>query len=234
MAGHILCELADWPWNMIGAAISSASLIATIIIGSFVIHDVRRLDRPRKSSKSPGIAHFIISSSAHHNSEVARSDELEHRVKSITLPAHSVTTIDLYVESAVFLETSQVYFGFVGDFRGKPYFSEVFNQFITQGHRRSVVPGNSDNNDYIDKHKFYHAVEHWYWSIGDGKAYGFKIDTNEPGTYNLEINFLGDISAGKIADLKVVVEEKLHTLMHCVREEHMSKNCVAGLKPLIR
>ena len=221
-------------WGMVGALAGIASVIATLGIGVFVIHDVRRLERPRKSSKNPGIAYFIIPSSHHYKSEIARSNEHEHRVKSITLPAHSTTTIDLYIEASVFLETSQVYFGFTGDFQRKPYFIEVFNQFVTQGYRRSVVPGNNDNDDYIDKHKFYHAAEKWYWSIGDGKTYDFKINTNEPGSYDLEINFLGDISAGKIADLRVVVENEPHTLMHCVRREHMSCDCAVGMKPLAR
>jgi hypothetical protein len=229
--GLIMSELADWPWNMIGALISAASLLATVIIGGFVIRDVRRLDRPRRAARRPGIAHFIIPSSLHHGCDFAKANEYEHRVKSITLPSHRTRIVDLFIESSISLTTSQVSFGFEGEYFGKPVCTEIFNRFIVSGPRRCVIPGKPDNNDYCDKHKFYHAVENWDWSIGDGKTYGFKIVTDEPGIYILDINFSGDVSAGKIDDLQVVVQDEPTNLMYCVQEEHISKDCAAGLKP---
>jgi hypothetical protein len=203
-----MCQLSDWPWGMIGALGSWVSIVVTLCIGVYVIRDVRRLDRPRKTGERPGTAYFVIPSSLHHSCDFAQSDECSHLVKSITLSSHSVIIVDLYIESNISIKTDQVYFGFPGDFHRTPFFSEVCNRFMTKGPRQHVTPGDGSNQDYTDKHKFYHAVENWSWSIGDGKAYGFKIHTERAGIYALDINFLGDISAGKIDELQVVVEDE--------------------------
>ena len=228
----LLCAVADWPWPMIEGLISIASLFATVTIGLILIRDIHRLDRPRRPALKPGVAHFIVPANYHHPCDFTRANEHEHRLKVITLPSCSTRVIDLYIETNILIRTQQVYFGFAGKYADKPYFTEIDNRFITAGPRRIVVPGKRDNQDYRDKHKFYHAVEDWSWSIGDGKTYGFKITTCKAGRYKLEINFLGDISAGRIDDLVVLVEDDPTTLMRCVRQEHQAWGCSVGLRPL--
>jgi hypothetical protein len=99
----------------------------------------------------------------------------------------------------------------------------------------NIRPGDNDGNaDYIDKHHFYHSMETLQWSLGTGKTFGFKVRTREPGIYNIEINFTGDIAAGKIDDLRVHVYNNPSQYMRCVDTIHKKKEmicCTAGIRP---
>ena len=231
MCGLALSELADYPWNMIGALASVASLLATLGIGAWVIRDVRRLDVRRKRVKRPGEAFFVIPAVQYHNCDHAHQNEYEHNTKIIILRADTVSTVDLVIKSLVDFDTDQVYLGVEDNNFNRPCFIEVYNRFITTGYRRQTVPGDGTSYDYIDKYFYYHFVEHVQWPEGENKALGFKIKTGKAGRYKLNIVFLGAAVYGRVDDLTIVVSKEPREDICCCIPAYMGWNCAVGIKP---
>lgn len=219
--------VTSWPWwNVVSALGSVLSVVATVGVGWYVSGYLRT-----SHLKAPGSAHFIVPSSLQHTCDFASQNGHEHRLTTAVLPAHSVCIIDLIIEPVRDLQTTEFMLEFVGDLDAKPYAFEVLNRFIEIGPRRIVVPGEGDNRDYIDKHKLYHYVTEMSWPREITKAYGFKVKTRAPGTYDIRIHIVGTLVAGIISGLRVVVQDEPWQLMYCVDPSHMSWNCAAGIVP---
>jgi len=222
-------DLAAWPWwNAISAVGSILGVIATAGIGWYISGYLRI-----SHLKNPASAHFIVPSSRQHTCDFARQNEHEHRITTAVLPTHSICIVDLVIEPIRDLQTTEFMLEFMGDLNTKPYAFEVLNRFIEAGPRRVVVPGEEGNRDYIDKHKLYHYVQKMFWTREMVRAYGFKIKTKDPGTYEVRIHIVGTLVAGIVSGLRVVVQDEPRQLMYCVEPAHMSWSCAAGIRPTL-
>lgn len=158
--------------------------------------------------------------------------EGEHRTKEIVVGRGIPIVIDLVVEPRVDITSSQILVEFDGDLDEKPLIVELYNRFIEVGPRRRVVPGQSGNEDYIDKHKGYHVVENINWSSGMTKTFGFKILTRHIGTFHLKMTAIGDLVEVSSKKLSVVVQEHPVQYIRCYSRGHRQRECsTIGIQP---
>jgi hypothetical protein len=106
--GISMSETTDW--GMMGAIIGAATLVGTSITFGLVAYDVFRPERRKRKLRTPGTSHFIIPSVDHHECSYASQNELEHRVREITIPPHSESIIDFIIEPSIDFNTSQIIF----------------------------------------------------------------------------------------------------------------------------
>jgi hypothetical protein len=210
----------------------------------FLVYDVLRPERRRQRiHRDIGKAHFVIPQSFYHACDYARQNETEHLVNVIAVRPDTEIIIDIVVLPNIDLEIDTYTFGTDGDpaehseerrFLGKPYATAVCNRFIEAGRGRILEPG-PNNDDYLDKHHYYHhVVANQRWSGGVHRAIGFKVKIGKVGRYDMALSFSGDVVSGDIkGDLAIIVQnEPGERIMRCVRPEHMSRDCAVGIRPL--
>jgi hypothetical protein len=220
-----------WPWPIISVVVALFTWTVTVL--TIIYYNSRPERRERKLKIGAATTSFIIPSSKHHDCSFAKQDELSHEVKQIVVPSHSEVIVDLIIKPLLDFNTTQVYFGFEGNENDRPKVLEYCNRFIVKGHRRHVIPGKGQYEDYTDKYHYYHAVESIQWSKDDVKAMGFKIKTRRPGRYQAKMTLIGDVVACALMELTVRVETEPQHRMVCVTPEHMSRNCAVGIDPRI-
>jgi hypothetical protein len=209
---------ANTTWPLV---IGIFGVLATLVAGQFAkLYRTIQLRR-----RVP--AYFIIPDKRHHPCDFAVQTGGEHRTKEIVVPRSIPIIIDLITEPRIDLTSSQVLAHFDGDLDEKPLIVELYNRFIEIGPRRRVVPGQNGNEDYIDKHKGYHVVEHMNWSSHMTKALGFKILAKHTGTFNLTLTAMGDLIEVNTSQLSVIVQEHPAQYIRCHDRGHRGKECNA-------
>jgi hypothetical protein len=229
MMSSLSCAASTWRWDIIGGV---AGVIAAFLTGVIVFYlEVFERGRHRRRLLHPGTAYFVIPSSIHYVCDYAIQNELEHLVRTIVLPPRLEIIVDLALRPSVEFDATEVAFGCDGDLSAKPYAFEYFNQFIIAGHRRNVVPGIHNYDDYLDKHHYYHTVEVSRFNVGNTKAMGFKIRTSSPGTYHVNVHFSGSTVTGTFTGLSIVVSDTMPDLMRCVDPDHQHRDCAVRIRP---
>jgi hypothetical protein len=224
-------------WAMIGVIIGAVALLATLITLGLVAYDVFRPERRKRKLRTPGVSYFIIPCVDHHECSYAYQNELEHRVKEITIPPHSESIIDFIIIPSMDFNTSQIIFACEEitdrpNLASRPQLTALFNRFFKIGPRRYVMPSNNARyEDYIDKYYSYHMVEEWRWSVGTIRALGFKIKTNNPGRFRLSIFFTGETIEARISDIVIRVGGLSRVYLYCVDNDHKQLGCAAGIRP---
>jgi hypothetical protein len=213
-----------WPWSMIGVFMT---LITWSITISVIVYYNRRPERRRRALRKLGTLYFIVPSSLHHDCGYAQQTDNEHWLKQIYVPAGRDIAIDFVLFPRTDMDTSQVYVGCDGKLNDKPLPFEICNRFVLVGPRRHVVPGQGNNNDYRDKHLFYHAVEIIQWSKGAPRALGFTFKTRASGSYKIQFYFIGEADRGELTDLIMYVTDTYAgKLMRCYNPKH--KRCTVA------
>jgi hypothetical protein len=113
----------------------------------------------------------------------------EGRLTTLAVPPHSEVEIQLRIRPRFQFRQNLFMFGFDGNERKKPRPLRVFNKFIKEGSRREQSPATNDGH-HIDYGDYYHIVGERECTSPTFYAYGFIVQTREPGEYpvRIEIN----------------------------------------------
>jgi len=193
---------------MIGAGVSTA------VLGLAVFTQIIKPWLRRRRLRQPCKVHFLIRPLQSHRLSYVLQDDQRHDVKAMVLPAHSEVEIEIGYKAKVHFRETEMTFGCDGDEDAKPYATECFVRFVAIG-KGHWIPG-QDEGHYVDVHRYYHSRRDVFRNVGTHYVTGFKFVTRAPGAYRTYLSFLGDEVEGN-AELLILVEDKPHTRMKCVR-----------------
>jgi hypothetical protein len=195
--------------------------MALLAFGIIVYVNFTRPWLRRKKLLRPGSIYFVIPDKRQ-ELEYINQDNRTHIVTELVLPARQRVQIQLSFEPKLHFEVIDLQFTFTGgDLEKKPRVVEYFNPFVRVGKRRAGSPAN-DESHYINQEYGYHIRESRIFSVNNTVAYGYWIETLDPGTYTASMVFVGDEVEG-ILELTVRVEEAPNSEMTCAYKQH--KNC---------
>jgi hypothetical protein len=193
--------MTTWPWVVVSPGLS-AVVLAILIWVQFI----RPWSR-RKKLLTPGTIRFIITSRNRRILPYASQDDREHFIKELVVPSNKEIPIELTFTPSLHFSSTELAFGFVGEnLDEKPTIKKYFTPFIIRGKIREGNPEDNENH-YVDHHQFYHIKANRTYSVGTDFAFGFIIETHNPGTYDAQVIFSGDEAEGNLK-LKVRVENE--------------------------
>lgn len=195
---------------MIGALTASAVLLVTLWVNF-----VRPVLRHRRL-RCPVDAYFHIRELDHGPVSYALQDDQAHSVRELVLPSNSVVDIEIAYVPKINFHVEETVFGIDGDEASKPLPLERHTKFIAAGKGKSHWSPGVDDSELIDYKGNYHFKPRTpKRSIGSCYTTGFKVKTQQAGTYNVWLGFLTDEFDGNVK-LKIIVEDKPHTRMRCI------------------
>jgi hypothetical protein len=176
-----------WPWSMFATFVGAASLITIWYFNS--IRPFHRKEQLKKATKS----YFLIPASTQHPCNYAeQDDEHEHTLTELSLPPSSEMIIDLIMKVRQPISFSEMIVGFKGNPGQKPVFTKYHNRYIKVGKGREVDPQAEEEDDYIDKHQYYHRKVARSVSADIVLSFAFTIRTNAIGLFPLHVLFISE------------------------------------------
>ena len=181
--------------------------VASIIVLGLIVHIewIRPRLRDRKLRR-PVKAHFTIR-------QTPGSDIEPHHVQKLVLRSHSTIDVEVGVHARAAFHAREVIFGCKGEGDTKPTVMGRARQFVKAGN----LP---DPTYYIDHADWCHAVIKQDFNRGTHIVMGFGLQTRKAGLYPVSLSFVTDEIEGSYDGLAILVEDVLHTTMHCHAKEH--------------
>jgi hypothetical protein len=222
-------DLAIWAFGIAVANACAAFAAVVLYLAKEIISPFfhRKKLRHRALDASWG-----ITSKEKYALKYAQQDDREHLVIDLTVPSH---TQDLFLHIILkartnFLRTGAE-FSFNGDARKKPVIQYWFHPFVARGRqekRPDLRHEYYEQSHYSDYHGNYHIMDPCSVPKGDVLTYGFKIDTREPGYYELTLSITAD-GVSSLSSLNLcVADPPIFERVRCVDEKH--GECFAWLK----
>jgi hypothetical protein len=219
----IISAVTPWPWSMLAAIFGGLSLI-TLWYVNFLKPKLKR-----RALKAATKTYFLVPLRTQHECSYADQDDQEHILKELSLRPNQETVVDLVAHVQATLSYSEICIGFMGDPNQEPYFTKYFNRYITSGRGREVDPELEQDDDFIDKHYYYHRKVSKMVSAGTVLSLAFTIKTRDIGLYPLNIQFISDQEVGEEASLYVTVEKAATITLCCVDPNHKHLQCATGI-----
>jgi hypothetical protein len=215
-------ELAIWSlWVAAISAVGSFVALSLYFFKEFIIPSVRRrIIRYRAVDAS-----WCITSKDRYILKYAeQSDRDEHPVMDLVLPSHtSDLFLHILLEARTSFYRSSVEFSFEGDRNAKPILLYWFHPFVARG-RQEKHPDLDhiyyDPNHFVDYHLNYHITDQTDIPRGDTVTYGFKINTRDPGKYELKIETAADGIASPAFLTLYVQDPPYSKQVRCTEPKH--------------
>lgn len=215
----VTSNLSTWPWSMFAAIFGGLSLL-TLWYVNFL-----RPQWTQRARKAATKTYFLVPSKAQHDCSYATQSDDEHLLKELSLPPDTEMVIDFVMHTKTAISYSEFIVGFMGDLDKKPYFTKYNNRYVNIGRGREVDPALQTDDDFIDKHFYYHRKVAKSVSAGTVLSSAFTIKTRSPGLYPLHILFVSDEPFGEEFNLFVTVEQTPTIKMRCVEPKHLRLEC---------
>jgi hypothetical protein len=159
--------------------------------------------------------YFLVPSLMQHDCTYAQQDEDEHIINELSLPPNSEFIIDLIIKVKTAISYSELCVGFIGELDKKPFASKYYNGYIKIGRGREVDPSVEDNDDFVDKHLYYHRRVSREVTAGTVLSLAFTIKTREVGLYPMHFLFVSGDELGEGTILFITVEEAPTIKLRC-------------------
>lgn len=202
-------SISEWPWSIIGAAISGVILLISIVV------NVVKPEYRRWRLKRPVRAYFHVRA-IHEGPPLPYlfQNDHAHNVKELVLPANAEVEIEVAYNPLIDFHLEEGCFAIEGEQGTKPSIEKRIVQFVA----KHVDPAvDLTAKDYWDRKGNYHFIPRSSGrSIGSCYTTGFILQTHVPGTYRAWIGFLTDGRDGSAEDLRIVVAERSDTRMRCI------------------
>jgi hypothetical protein len=212
-------NIQAWPWSMFAAIFGGLSLITLWWI------NVIRPRRRRRALRSAAKTFFLVPKARQHECKYAIQDDEEHVLKDISLWPNGETTVDMVIYIKETFSFTEIGIGFLGDPDRKPYFTKYFNRYVEIGRGREVDPARETDDDFVDKHFYYHRRVNRTVTAGMVLSIAFTIKTRDVGFFPMHIYFLSDEPIGEGFDCFVTVEGAESLRQCCQEASHKSFRC---------
>jgi len=184
----------------------------------------------KEALKAATKTYFLVPDRRQHECSYAHQDESEHILKELSLPPNTETIIDLVMYTKQTISYSELIVGCMGDLERKPTFTKYYNRYVKVGKGQEIDPALKTEDDYVDKHFYYHRKASRLVSSGTVLSFAFTMQTRSEGLYPLHILFVSGDAIGEEQSLFVTVEKTPSITMRCLEPKHARLNCSKGLQ----
>jgi hypothetical protein len=133
--------------------------------------------------------------------------------------------IDLVMHVKHAISYSELIVGFIGDLDKKPLVTKYCNRYVSVGRGKEVNPAEEREDDYIDKHLYYHRRVSRTVSRGTVLSSAFTIQTRSEGLYPFHVLFVSEEPIGEEWFLFITVERTETIRMQCLELKHKLRDC---------
>lgn len=217
----IVAAISTWPWAMFAAVFGLLSLL-TLWYLNFL--------KPRRERRKLAYAtktYFLIPARQLHGCEYAVQDEQEHITSELSISPNTTLTLDLVTYVSIPISFAELIVGFLGDVSKKPKVTKYYNRYVSIGKGREVDPAEEKEDDYIDKHGYYHRRVPRHFS-GGVLSSAFTITTQSEGLYPLHIYFVSERPIEDRSSSFITVERIPTVKLLCCERDHKHLDCSKG------